>query len=86
MAQIRTVQINLHQIPMRQRKQIGMFCQKYMSNPRRTIEGLRTQLQMYANTHNDAETIAVRWMIARLTSDPLFELNSRQYICELMYG
>ena len=86
MAQIRTERIHLQNIPMRQRKRIGMFCQRYLSNPRRTVEGLRTQLQVYADTHSDADTIAVRWMLARLTSDPLFELNSRQYICELMYG
>jgi len=84
---IQTEKIDLHEIPMRQRKHIGMLCQRHMeskSNPG-TIASLCSLLREYISTHEEDETIAVRWMLARISTDPLAEVNCRSYICTLLY-
>ena len=87
MTQIKMERIDLEQIPMRQRKHIGMLCQRHMEskdNPG-TAETLRTALKNYIDAHGEAQTMAARWILARLTADPLAEINCRQYIYQLMY-
>ena len=87
MTQVKTERIDLQKIPMAQRKHIGMLCQRHMksSNPG-TVETLRTALRNYVDAHDESDTRAARWILARLIADPLAEVNCRQYICQLLYG
>ena len=83
---IHTEKITLQKLSMRSRKAVGMLAQRHMedrNNPG-TIDSLRTLLRDYIDTHED--TCAARWLLARLTADPLAEINCRRYICELLYG
>ena len=88
MTHVKTERINLQQIPMSQRKHIGLLCQRHMEAKSNTgmIESLRILLQSYIDAHRETETKAARWMLARMVADPLADQNCRQYICELLYG
>ena len=88
MTQIKTERIDLRKIPMAQRKYIGMLCQRHLESKEKsgTVETLRVSLKTYIDAHGERDTRAARWMLARLTADPLAEMNCRQYICQLMYG
>ena len=82
-----TERIELHQIPMSQRKRVGMLCQRHMEsrhNPG-TVESLRALLREHIDNHQNGDTRALRWMLARMVADPMAERNCRQYICQLLY-
>ena len=87
MANIKTEQIELHKLPMSQRKRVGMLCQHHMESKHSlgTVDSLRAVLKEYIDAHPQ-ESTAASWMLARLTADKLAEINCRRYICELLYG
>lgn len=88
MTKIKTEHIDLKQIPMSQRKHIGMLCQRYMedsTNPG-NIESLCMYLREYIDSRPESESQAARWLMARLRANPeLARINCRAYICQLMY-
>ena len=88
MVEVNKEEVKLHQIPISQRKRIGMLCQRHMECKAMpgTVESLRILLRDYIAAHRDADTKAARWMLARMVADPLADLNCRQYICDLLYG
>ena len=72
---------------MRQRKHIGLLCQRHMeAKDPGTVDSLRSLLRGYINAHDESETAAARWILARLVADEqLAKINCRKYICELLY-
>ena len=80
MTNIKTVKINLKEIPMSQRKHIGRYCEKCLVNSG-TVDDVCILLQGYIDTHE--YTAAAAWLLARLKND---KANCRKYIHQLMYG
>lgn len=88
MTKIKTEDIDLKQIPMSQRKHIGMLCQRHMEDNRNpeNIESLCMYLREHIDSRPESESRAARWLMARLRADPeLARINCRAYICRLMY-
>lgn len=83
MTNIKTVKIDLKEIPMSQRKYIGRYCEKCLASLG-TVDDVRIMLRRYIDTHE--HTDAATWLLARLTTDKLAEVNCRKYIHQLMYG
>ena len=83
---IHTEKIILQKLSMRSRKAVGILAQRHMEDKKNpgTITSLRALLQEYIDTQEDV--CAARWLLARISADPLAEINCRRYICELLYG
>lgn len=78
--------IDLHKIPMSQRKYVGMVAQRHLENKKRpgTVAEVCSLLQQNIdNSENSADSRAARWLLCRLRCD---SSHARQYISELLYG
>ena len=85
MPKIATVKIELQNLPMSQRKHVGVLCLKCMENKDHpgTVDDLQALLQRYIEAHEKAD--AARWLLVRLKTDELAPINYRHYINRLLY-
>lgn len=80
--------VTLRDIPMGQRKYVGMLAQRHLESKTSpgTIESLRLLLREFIDDNYGSDTRAAEWLLARLVADPQIELTCRRHICDLMYA